>query len=176
MNKVIKILIITIIISLIILILGSCKEITQKDFDREASRWWVISYKIWEDADDTLSNQINGFLARPTGVDAILDTEFGEDFIYKWDELSLRDRYHYVLRRNELTEEVLVKLKGEGALKEIEGKWSLDEVPDLWKKVNNAGKGDDTMETEEIKERKEKLPESEEVFKPEAMELIPEEK
>ncbi len=35
-------------------------------------------------------------------------------------------------------EKALIKFKGEDALKEIEGVWSLDEVPDLWEKVNNA--------------------------------------
>ena len=126
-----KILLGIFIILAIVLVFTGCQKITQADVDQQLSRWWVIYYKMMED-----NTSINGLAERPNGVDGLLDNEFGIDFLGKWDDLSIKDKYHYVERRNELMEEALVKLKGVGALKEIDNVWSLDEVPELWEKVN----------------------------------------
>ena len=57
-----------------------------------------------------------------------------------YSNANLKDKYRYVKRWNELLESTLVELKGEKALQEIEGVWPLDEVPELWEKVNNSHK------------------------------------
>lgn len=135
MNKIIIIsLTIFVLIMVGIFIIGcyaKSQEITQTDIDQQLSRWWVIYYKMMED--NTL---IEGLVERPNGVDGILDNEFG-NWIEQWDTLKLEDRYNIVERRNELMEEALVKLKGVEALRGIDNVWSLDEVPELWKKVNS---------------------------------------
>lgn len=126
-----KFLLAILIVLVTMVIFTGCQRITQEDVDQQLSRWWVIYYKMMED-----DMSVNGLVARPDGVDGILDNEFGTDFLEKWDNLSIKDKYRYVERRNELMEEALVELKGIKALEEIDGIWSLDEVPDLWEKVN----------------------------------------
>ncbi|GEM_PF-6920606 len=120
----------------IVLVFTGCQKITQANVDRELSRWWVIYYKMRE---DEIPDQIAELVARPDGVDGILDDEFGIEFLEMWNDpnTSIKDKYRYAKRRNELMEEALVKFKGAEALQEIEGIWSLDEIPDLYKKVNN---------------------------------------
>ena len=122
-------------------VLAAChkKEITQEDIDRELDRWWVISYKIMED-----ENPAQAIETSEAGSDAdkILVREFDpkgdpdECWVDIWPTLSLKEQYRLAKRRNELWEEILVKYKGKQALKEIEGIWSLNEVPELWEKVN----------------------------------------
>lgn len=193
MNKLIKILMVIVIIGSI-LVLISCQniikkdasavtqkitqesattttqKITQEDVDRELSRWWVIYYKMWEDESLFGQIDINKLVARPDGVDGILENEFGEDYIYRWDKLSWEDKYRYVLRRNELMEEALVKLRGTVALKEIDNIWSLDEAPELWEKVNKQG-GDNMEEQKDKQEEKVEVEEKETYLEPEVMEV-----
>ena len=126
------------IIIFLVFILGftGCQRISQEDVDRQLSRWWVIYYKMQEDA---TSNQLGQMNELTSEADEALRQEFnpkGEHFSEHYDSASIKDKYRLVKRRNELWEEVLVKLKGDRALKEIEDIWSLDEVPDLWEKVN----------------------------------------
>ena len=128
-----KFLLAILIILVMVLVFTGCQRITQEDVDQQLSRWWVIYYKMMED-----NTSIGGLVERPNGVDGVLDSEFGIDFLGKWDDLSIKDKYRYVERRNELMEEALVKLKGVEALEEIDNVWSLDEVPELWEKVNRA--------------------------------------
>ena len=125
------------VILAIALVFTGCQKTTQANVDKELSRWWVIYYKMLE---DEIPDQTTELVARPDGVDGILDDEFGIDFLEMWNDpnTSIKDKYRYAKRRNELTEEALVKLKGAEALKEIEGIWSLDEIPDLWEKVNDT--------------------------------------
>ena len=140
MNKAIKILIITVMIGLISLVscnLGPPWKITQKDVDREGNRWWVIYYKMLE---DEIPGQTSEFIAGKGGVDVILEKEFGKSFVEYTNNvnLSLRDEYYYTKRRNELMEKALIKFKGEEALKEIEGKYSLEEAYGSLEKANKA--------------------------------------
>ncbi|GAI72705.1 unnamed protein product [marine sediment metagenome] len=131
-----KILIVGFIILAVALVFTGCQKITQANIDNELNRWWVIYYKMLE---DEIPGQTSEFVAGPDGVDRTLEYEFGRDFLSVWnDGASIKVKYRYAKRRNELMEKALIKFKGEDALKEIEGVWSLDEVPDLWEKVNNA--------------------------------------
>lgn len=133
-----KILLGIFIILAIALVFTGCQKITQEDVDRQLSRWWVIYYKMQEDATSSQLSQMNELTSE---ADETLGQEFnpdGESFSENYDSLSIKDKYRLVKRRNELWEEVLVKLKGDCALKEIEDVWSLDEIPELWEKVNNA--------------------------------------
>jgi hypothetical protein len=132
MKKKFLLVILAAVVVTVVFICAACQEVTQADIDQQLSRWWVIYYKMMEN-----NTPMSGLVERPNGVDGILDSEFGVDFLGKWDDQSIKDKYHYVQRRNELMEEVLVKLKGTEALKEIDNVWSLDEVPELWEKVNN---------------------------------------
>lgn len=129
-----KILLGILIILVVVLVCPACQEITKEDVDRESRRWWVICYKMLE---DETPGQTNELITGSGGVEEVLEDEFG-DFIERYDTASVKDKYRFVKRRNELMEKALIKFKGEDALKEIEGVWSLDEVPDLWEKVNNA--------------------------------------
>jgi len=128
-----KILLGILIILAIMLIFTGCQKVTQEDIDNELNRWWVIYYKMQEDG---MSGQINELTNE---ADETLRREFnpkGEHFSEHYDSTSIKDKYRLVKRRNELMEKALIKFKGEDALKEIEGVWSLDEVPELWEKVN----------------------------------------
>ena len=119
-----------------VLVCAACQKITQEDVGRQLSRWWVIYYKMQEDATSSQLRQMNELTSE---ADEALRQEFnpkGEHFSEHYDSASIKDKYRLVKRRNELWEEVLVKLKGDRALKEIEDVWSLDEVPELWEKVN----------------------------------------
>jgi hypothetical protein len=120
-----------------ILVFTGCQKITQEDINRQGARWWVVWYKIREVKDITSTYEYI------TGMDGIEEAMMKEFNCENADELSeyyrdgdLGDRYRYTKKRVELMEELLIKLRGEGALKEIEGIWNLDEVPDLWEKVN----------------------------------------
>jgi hypothetical protein len=141
MRKIIlTVLILVIIAAIVSVVLPGCsrKEITQEDVNREFDRWWVISYKIMEDEDfiQSIETAEAGFVA-----DKILVKEFDpkgdpdECWIDILPTFSLNEQYRLAKRRNELWEEILVKYKGKQALKEIEGIWSLDEVPELWEKI-----------------------------------------
>lgn len=136
MNKLIKILIITIIIGSVILVLGSCREITQKDVDREANRWWVINYKILEPGNKVYQSSLIG------EAEETLNQEFGGEngwvSFFNNKDTTIKSKYYFLVRRNKLYEEVLLKLKGEKALKEIEGKYSLEEAYDSLEKANEA--------------------------------------
>ena len=138
MNKAIKILIITVMIGLISLVscnLGPPWKITQKDVDREGNRWWVIYYKMLE---DEIPGQTSEFIAGKGGVDVILEKEFGKSFVEYFNNASLKDKYRLTKRRNELMEEALVKFKGAEALKEIEGKYTLEEAYGSLEEANKA--------------------------------------
>jgi len=120
---------------IILIVITGCQKITQEDIDKELSRWWVIYYKMREDEIPWQTDLITG----PNGVDETLKREFnpkGEHFSEHYNSSSIKDKYRLVKRRNELMEEALIKLKGEEVLREIEGIWSLDEIPELWEKVN----------------------------------------
>jgi hypothetical protein len=136
-----KIILISLFLVLIVaVVFPGChkKEITQEDIDRELNRWWVIAYKIMEDEnpDQAVETSEAG-----SEADRILVEEFdpkgdpNECWVDIWPTLSLKEQYRLAKRRNELWEEILVKYKGKQALKEIEGIWSLDEVPELWEKI-----------------------------------------
>jgi len=96
------------------------EKITQEDFNREASRWWVIYYKMLE---DEIPGQTTELVTGTGGVEETLENEFGINFTkcINGAEPNLKEQYYYMKRRNELMEEALVKLKGDEALKEIEG-------------------------------------------------------
>jgi len=139
-----KILLGILIILDVVLALTGCQKITQESVDKQSHRWWVIYYKMLE---DEIPGQTSELISVDSegGVDKILEDEFGISFLEVWNnpDTSIKIRYHYTKRRNELMEEALIKLKGKEALREIEGKYSLEEVPDLWEKVNNATGGGD---------------------------------
>lgn len=123
------------IVLILSLIFVDCQKITQENIDRELSRWWVIYYKMLEDGGSGQPDLITG----PGGVEETLKREFnpkGEHFSEHYNSSSIKDKYRLVKRRNELMEEALISLKGEKALRKIEGIWSLDEIPELWEKVN----------------------------------------
>lgn len=144
MNKKIKILI---AIAIIILIgtavfwyfdLGPPWGVTEEDISKMNQRWWVIYYKIIEDELPDTGEELEE-------IEEKLKDEFYPDVknAMEYDFYSnanLKDKYRFVKRWNELMESTLLKLKGEEALQEIEGVWSLDEVPDLWEKVNKTHK------------------------------------
>jgi hypothetical protein len=130
MKKKFLLVILATVVVTVVFICAACQGVTQTDIDQQLSRWWVIYYKMMEDNTD-----MTGIVERPNGVDGILDSEFG-NWMEQWDNLKLEERYDIVKRRNELMEEALVKLKGVDALREIDNVWSLDEVPQLWEKVN----------------------------------------
>jgi len=145
MNKKLKILI---AIAIIILIgtavfwyfdLGPPWGVTEEDISKMNQRWWVIYYKIIED-------EIPGTGEELKEIEETLKDEFYPDVKNAMDydfysNASLKDKYRFVKRRNErneLIESTLVELKGDEAIQEIEGVRSLDEVPELWEKVNNS--------------------------------------
>jgi len=133
-----KILLVGFIILAVVLVFTGCQKITQEDINRQGTRWWVVWYKIREVKDIILTDEYI------TGMDRVRGEAMMKEFnCENADELSeyyrngnLRDRYRYTKKEVELMEELLIKLRGEEALKEIEGIWNLDEVPDLWEKVN----------------------------------------
>jgi len=140
MNKAIKILIITVIVGLTISTigcLGLSQKITQEDFNREASRWWVIYYKMLE---DDYGYQTNEFITGTDGVEETLENEYGINFTKRINGANpnLKEQYYYMKRRNELMEEALIKFKREKALKEIEGKYSLEEAYGSLEEANKA--------------------------------------
>lgn len=127
------------ILIILVITLGftGCQRITQEDVDRQLSRWWVIYYKMMEDG---MSSQVNDLVVE---VQKTLGNEFGS-YMEQWDDLNLKDKYHLTKRRNKLMEEALVKLRGVGALKEIEGKYTLEEAYGSLEEANKAiGEGGD---------------------------------
>lgn len=143
-----RFLLATLIILIMVFLVTGCQEITQEDVDRELNRWWVIYYKMLEaethmgeirpgeDSDGKSSSELIQSCVEETLVKEFGLKGTGEHFWEYFINGNLKEKYRFMKRRNQLMEEVLVKLKGEEALKEIEGVWSLDEVPDLWEKVN----------------------------------------
>jgi UPF0755 protein len=128
-----KILLAVFIILAVSLFITGCRATSQADIDKQSARWMVLLYKMTEDAGNS---QIFEAVSQ---AEETLNREFGDGKkTYKelFDEGSLKDRYKILVRQNQLMEEALVKFKTEGALKEIEGKYSLEEVPDLLEKVS----------------------------------------
>jgi len=129
-----KILLVGFIILAVVLVFTGCQKITQEDINRQGTRWWVVWYKIREVKDITSTYEYI------TGMDEAEEAMMKEFNCENADELyrnrNLEDNYRFTKKKVELMEELLIKLRGEEALKEIEGIWNLDEVPDLWEKVN----------------------------------------
>lgn len=132
-----KILLVIFIVLALILICTACQKITQEDINRQGTRWWVVWYKIREDGDPICTYE---YITGMDGIDEAMMKEFncenGDELSEYYRDGDLGDRYRYTKKQVELMEELLIKLRGEEALKEIEGIWNLDEVPDLWEKVN----------------------------------------
>jgi hypothetical protein len=137
MNKRIKILIVVVIVVLVGSIifwhfdLGFPWGVTNEDISKLNQRWWVIYYKIIED-------ELPGTVERLMEIEEKLKDEFYPDVkAYDYDfysNASLKNKYRFAKRWNELMELTLVELEGQEALQEIEGIWSLDEIPELWKR------------------------------------------
>jgi UPF0755 protein len=127
-----KILLVILILVALSLVFTGCKTVTQADVDRQGTRWMVLLYKMTEGAGNEkvydVISQVEETLSREFGNGDKTFTEFA-------DTGSMKDKYTVLARQNQLMEEALVKLKGEGALKEIEGKYTLVEVPGLSEKA-----------------------------------------
>lgn len=152
-----KFLLITLIILILSLIFVGCQKITQEDVNNQMGRWWVLYYKITEPSfanyDNLLLfyNEVNLLIQEE--VERTLCVEFNleyeDDGIYpaygkaignyfNSPERSLKDQYNFIKRQNQLMEKILVKIKGKEVLKEIEGKYSLEEAYGSLKKANEG--------------------------------------
>ncbi len=122
----------------IALVFTGCQKITQANVDRELSRWWVIYYKMQENATSSQLSQMNELTSE---ADETLRQEFnpkGEHFSEYYDSASIEDKYRLVKRRNEFWEDALIKLRGDRALKEIKGMYSLEEAYGSLEEANKA--------------------------------------
>ena len=121
------------IIIALALVLTGCQKITQADVDSQGNRWLVLLYKI---TDGENGEQAYELISQ---VENTLSQEFtnsGKAYFELAGTGSIKEKYQILIRQNKLMEEALVKLKGKEALAEIEGKYSLEETPDLLEKVN----------------------------------------
>lgn len=115
------------------LVFTGCQKIAQADVDRQGTRWLVLLYKMTEDGSNAQAYELI------SQVEEILNQEFGngeKTYVELVNTGSAKDKYRISVRQNQLMEEALVKLKGKEALREIEGKYSLEGVPDLFEKVS----------------------------------------
>jgi len=133
--------------------LGPPWGIGREDIDRELGRWWVLAYKLYEmelDKELDVGSASNILIEAQEVAEKNSEVMIASESDLKqnpdmegWDEASLKEKYRYISEKNKYLEKAIVELGGEEDLKEIEGKWSLEEVPDLWEKVNNASEGGD---------------------------------
>ena len=113
------------IILAVVLVFTGCQKIAQADVDRQGTRWLVLLYKMTEDGNDEQAYELI------SQVEVTLNQEFGngeKTYIELANTGSTKDKYRILVRQNQLIEEALVKLKGKEALREIEGKYSLEET------------------------------------------------
>ena len=107
------------------IVFTGCQETTQADVDRQGTRCLVLLYKMTEDGSDEQAYELI------SQVEETLNQEFGngeKTYVELANTGSAKDKYRILVRQNQLMEEALVKLKGEEALREIEGKYSLEEI------------------------------------------------
>ena len=123
---------ISIILAAVFLFTG-CQKTTQADIDKQGTRWLVILYKMTDGGNNAQAFELI------SQVEETLNQEFGNgEKTYAEFAIagSIKDKYEILVRQNKLMEDALIKLKGKEALNEIEGKYSLEEVPDLIEKAN----------------------------------------
>jgi UPF0755 protein len=128
-----KVLLVILIFLAVSLVFTGCRATTQADVDRQGTRWMLLLYKMTE---DTGNAKVYEAISQ---VEETLNREFGDGektYTELFDAGSIKDKYQILIRQNQLMEEALVKLKTEEALKEIEGKYTLEEVPGLFEKVS----------------------------------------
>jgi UPF0755 protein len=102
-----------------------CQKTTLADVDKQGNRWVVILNKM---TDGGNGGQAYELISQ---VEETLNQEFGNEqktYIEVADTGSIKDKYRILVRQNKLMEEALVKLKGEEALREIDGKYLLEKV------------------------------------------------
>lgn len=123
---------ISIILAAVFLFTG-CQKTTQADIDKQGTRWLVILYKMTDGGNNEqafeLISQVEETLKQEFENDEKTYTEFVTAG-------SIKDKYEILLKQNKLMEDALVKLRGKEALGEIEGKYSLEEIPDLIEKAD----------------------------------------
>lgn len=145
------------IVLILSLIFVGCQKITQEEFDRQAGRWWVLYYKMTEPPFANY-DKVNQLIEE---VEKTLCVEFNIEYEYEgiyptcgkalaeWansPERTLREKYIVGIRQNQLMEEVLVKIKGKEVLKEIEGKYSLEDSYGSLKEANRRRLTDEELE------------------------------
>jgi len=144
-----KFLLGTLIVLILSLIFVGCQKITQEDVNNQMGRWWVLYYKMTESP----VNYVKVNLLIQEEVEKTLCVEFNLEYeddgiypaygkavadYYNSPERSLKDQYNFIKRQNQLMEKILVKIKGKEVLKEIEGKYSLEEAYGSLKKANEG--------------------------------------
>ena len=145
-----KFLLGTFIILILSLIFVGCQKITQEDINKQMGRWMVLYYKMTEPP-FVNSEKVNLLIQEE--VERTLCVEFNLEYeddgiypaygkaiadYYNSPERSLKEQYNFIKRQNQLMEEVLVKIKGIEVLKEIEGKYSLEEAYGSLKKASEG--------------------------------------
>jgi UPF0755 protein len=117
-------LLIIFLIFALMLFAAGCQKITQEDIDRQSSRWLILLYKITDNAAGEKA------YALISGVEEKINTDFGSGEKSYTGNLSISDmkiKYKLLSSKNKLLEEALVSLKGQEALKEVDGKFSLED-------------------------------------------------
>lgn len=128
-----KVLPVILIFLALVLVFTGCRTTTQADIDQQASRWTVLLYKMTEDESNARAYEAI------SQIEETLNQEFkkdGKTFAELYDAGGVNDKYKILTRQNQLMEEALVALKTEEALKEVEGKYTVEEVPALFEKVS----------------------------------------
>ena len=145
------------IILILSLIFVGCQKIIQEEFDKQAGRWWVLYYKMTEPpfANYDRVNKLIEEVERTLCIEFNIEYEYegiyptcakGIADYFNSPERTLREKYNFGIRQNQLMEEVLVKIKGKEVLKEIEGKFSLEEAYGSLKEANRGRLTDEELE------------------------------
>lgn len=102
--------------------LGPPWGITEEEDFRQGYRNWVLRYKLSECDEHTDYKRIQQAMIE---IQQTLDREFGSS---NRVNKSLKTRYRFAIRYNQLLEQAIVEIKGKEVLDSIAGKWTPTEA------------------------------------------------